>query len=134
MARRCQYPQLNFTASQGLLVLDMDVHMRGGRPAVHRHFGAGEFFQLKHRSAMVGMRVRVYHELERTAVIRQHSQIAVGLLPDRINQQRFAGLFTGQQIGFAFALVQFVEKHVAFYGDKRLLHYRAWRGSSFKPY
>src|SRR5271156_6479605 len=62
---------------------------------------------------MVGMSMRVDDEIELEPMVRQHAEIALDAVLDRIDYHRALHAFGSEQVGFALGVVQFAKDHVA---------------------
>jgi hypothetical protein len=111
MAGSVKDAQANVADRDHLAIFNVYVNVRGRSATMHDDRGTGQLVQLPTGRAMVRMCVGVDDGIERAAVVGKNGKITLDFLPHRVDQHRFAGTFTSNEIGFAFSTIEFTKQH-----------------------
>src|SRR5262249_24838613 len=92
-------------------VVHMDGYMRRGGFRVHDDLCLDELFKVVAGAAVIRVGVGVDDRFQSQPLIREKRQVAINLLANRIDQNGHMILFAADQIGLAFASVEFTKQH-----------------------
>jgi hypothetical protein len=109
MAGRMKDAQAHVTDGDHLAIFNVDVNMWGRGATVHDERRVGQIVQFPSGGAMVRMRMRVDNGIKLTAVVGKQSKIALDFLSHGVNQRRFVGALTSNEVGFAFTAIEFTK-------------------------
>src|SRR5579864_611081 len=62
---------------------------------------------------MIGVGMRVNNEIELEPMVREHAEVTLDAVLDRIDYHCALHAFGSEQVGFALGVVQFAKDHVA---------------------
>jgi hypothetical protein len=103
--------QLHRADREPLIIFDMNVHVRGRRPAVHHYSGTRQVAKVETGSAVVRVGVCVDDEIQLQLPVSEKSEVTVYLFSKRVHQGGFAAILAGDKIGFTFAVIELLEEH-----------------------
>jgi hypothetical protein len=109
MAGRVKDAQAHVADGDHLAIFNVYVNVRGRSATMHNDRNTGQIVQLPTGGTMVSMRVCVDNGIELAAVVGKKGEIALDFLPHGVDQRRFVGPFAGNEIGFAFAAIEFAK-------------------------
>src|SRR6266481_7004522 len=111
MARRIENFEAQLADGNFVAIVYVDVNMGRRRLGVHDDFRSYEFFKVVAGAAVVRVSVGVDDRFESKPFIGEKRKVSINLLANRIDQNGHMILFAADEVGFAFAAVEFTKQH-----------------------
>src|SRR4029077_8604260 len=132
MARREHHAHLEVADAEDLAVVNVNLDVRRGRKMMHRDRRSGQLCELECAAAMVDVSVRIDDQIELQSAVGEDGEVTLDLIAERIDPSFSAVALRHAEIGFAFAVIEFLEEHVTNYSGVAAVAISAVRGGNEK--